>query len=567
MGHGGVADEIKGRRPGRRRQPAGAAAADHGSIFAIEEEGVRFRSYVDGSERFLGPETSMAVQAALHSDIALVFDECTPFHVSRDYIARSMERTHRWLERCLDWHEQRGPGDQAVYGIVQGGTEHDLRLESTAAVAASGCDGIAIGGSLGPGQGADVRGGRLDDGRARTARPRSAPPPARHRRDRRPDRRRAARGSTRSTARCRPVWPATAWRSSPIRTAAGAWTWSRAACKRSPEPILDGCPCPACAQGFSRAYLHYLLRAHELTGMRLVTLHNLSFIARLMADLRAAIDDRAPARGAARRPAPAPPRGASAALLRVLVDQRADLIDRRLGVVGDDLLVVHDRVRGAVGDQHGRDHDQREHGEQRQERRSAGESRARTAAAARSARGRPAFGRGGGPAGRRAGGLAGRAPGAGCATGRSARGGGAGRSTRVAPVLSPRGHAGGGAGGEVAACRHPAGRSRGRRRGASRPAASRCRAAPLVDRQRHRDRLGERVRHLGDELVERHRGLALLLERQLGQRVGLIGQPAGDQLVGDDAERVQVGARAGLLAAGLLGRRGRRRCRAPSRPG
>src|SRR5437763_5994795 len=141
MGHGGVADEIKGR--GR-----GGSQSD-GAILAIEEEGVRFRSYVDGTERFLGPETSMEVQAALGSDIALVFDECTPFHVSREYTARSMERTHRWLERCLGWHEENGPDGQAVYGIVQGGVDHELRLESSATVAASECDGIAIGGSLG----------------------------------------------------------------------------------------------------------------------------------------------------------------------------------------------------------------------------------------------------------------------------------------------------------------------------------------------------------------------------------------------------------------------------------
>src|SRR5262249_6385889 len=139
MGHGGVADEIKGRR----------SRAEEGAILAVEEEGVRFRSYVDGSERFLSPETSMSVQAALGSDIALVFDECTPFHVAREYTARSTERTHRWLERCLRWHADHGPDEQAVYGIVQGGVEHDLRVESTATVAASACDGIAIGGSLG----------------------------------------------------------------------------------------------------------------------------------------------------------------------------------------------------------------------------------------------------------------------------------------------------------------------------------------------------------------------------------------------------------------------------------
>src|SRR5947209_165972 len=140
MGHGSVADESKGR--GRRND-------GEGSILAIEEKGVRFRSYIDGSEKFLSPETSMGVQAALGSDIALVFDECTPFHVSREYTARSMERTHRWLERYLAWHAEHGPVGQAVYGIVQGGVEHDLRVQSAATVASSSCDGIAIGGSLG----------------------------------------------------------------------------------------------------------------------------------------------------------------------------------------------------------------------------------------------------------------------------------------------------------------------------------------------------------------------------------------------------------------------------------
>jgi queuine tRNA-ribosyltransferase len=112
MGHGGVADEIKGRR---RRSDT------DGSILSIEEDGVRFRSYLDGSVKFLSPETSMSVQAALGSDIALVLDECTPFHVTRDYTERSMHRTHRWLERCLSWHADHGPDGQRIYGIIQGG--------------------------------------------------------------------------------------------------------------------------------------------------------------------------------------------------------------------------------------------------------------------------------------------------------------------------------------------------------------------------------------------------------------------------------------------------------------
>ena len=74
---------------------------------------MRFRSYLDGAERFMGPETSMEVQAALGSDIALAFDECTPFHVERDYTARSMERTHRWLDRCVAWHARARAGPPA----------------------------------------------------------------------------------------------------------------------------------------------------------------------------------------------------------------------------------------------------------------------------------------------------------------------------------------------------------------------------------------------------------------------------------------------------------------------
>jgi queuine tRNA-ribosyltransferase len=285
MGHGGVADEIKGR--GRRRKAPGGESS--GAILAIEEEGVRFRSYVDGHERFLGPETSMAVQAALGSDIAFVFDECTPFHVSRDYTARSTERTHRWLERCLSWHAGHGPPDQVVYGIVQGGTERDLRLGSAATVAASASDGIAIGGSLGRDKAQMhevVSWTTAELERLAPARPRHllgigdiddlivgvglgidtfdcALPTrlGRHGVALVPD-------------------PGGRWR---VDLAKGRW-------REAQEPILDGCPCPACAAGYSRAYLHHLLRAGELTALRLVTLHNLSFIARLMQDLRIAIE-------------------------------------------------------------------------------------------------------------------------------------------------------------------------------------------------------------------------------------------------------------------------------------
>jgi queuine tRNA-ribosyltransferase len=285
MGHGGVADEIKGR--GQRRKAPGGESS--GAILAIEEEGVRFRSYVDGHERFLGPETSMAIQAALGSDIALAFDECTPFHVSRDYTARSTERTHRWLERCLSWHADHGPRDQAVYGIVQGGVERDLRLQSAATVAASASAGIAIGGSLGRDK------AQMHEVVSWTTAELERLAPARPRHllgigD--IDDLIAGVGLGIDTFDCAlPTRlgrhgvalvpdPGGRWR---VDLAKGRW-------REAQEPILDGCPCPACAAGYSRAYLHYLLRAGELTALRLVTLHNLSFIARLMADLRIAIE-------------------------------------------------------------------------------------------------------------------------------------------------------------------------------------------------------------------------------------------------------------------------------------
>jgi queuine tRNA-ribosyltransferase len=288
MGHGGVADEIKGRGRGGG-SGLGSSEGATGAILSIDEEGVRFRSYVDGRERFLSPETSMSVQAALGSDIALVFDECTPFHVSREYTERSMERTHRWLERCLRWHASEGPEGQAVYGIVQGGVDHDLRVASSEAVAASGCDGIAIGGSLGQ----DKAQMHSVVGWTTAELERVAPDRPRHL---------LGIGDVDDliagvemgidTFDCAlPTRlgrhgvalvpdPDGRWRVDLVK---GRW-------RDSPDPILEGCPCPACSGGFSRAYLHYLLRAGELTALRLVTLHNLSFIARLMADLRAAID-------------------------------------------------------------------------------------------------------------------------------------------------------------------------------------------------------------------------------------------------------------------------------------
>src|ERR1700761_3555808 len=138
LAHGGVANEVKGS--GR--------SGGHGSEVEITEEGARFSSPRDGRELFISPEVSMQVQAALGADIALAFDERTPFHADRDYTARSTERTHRWLDRCIAWHEEHGPAGQALLGHAQRGTHEDLRRESAEAVSAAGVHGLAIGGTL-----------------------------------------------------------------------------------------------------------------------------------------------------------------------------------------------------------------------------------------------------------------------------------------------------------------------------------------------------------------------------------------------------------------------------------
>jgi queuine tRNA-ribosyltransferase len=275
MGHGSVADEIKRRRVDRRSR-----------ILSIEEEGVRFQSYVDGGERFMGPETSMEVQAALGSDVALAFDECTPFHSDRDYTARSTERTHRWLDRCVSWSRANAPAGQLLFGIVQGGVYEDLRRASSERVAGSGVDGVAIGGSLGR-EKAEMREvvrwglepvpdaaprhllgiGDVDDmlaGVAAGIDTFDCATPTR-----------LARHGTALVAD-----PEARWR---LDLTKSRWTEDRSA-------LAEDCPCPAC-RDHTRGYLHYLVRIGELTGARLLTLHNLTFMAALMTGIRAAVVD------------------------------------------------------------------------------------------------------------------------------------------------------------------------------------------------------------------------------------------------------------------------------------
>jgi queuine tRNA-ribosyltransferase len=275
LAHGGVADEVKG---------SGRSGEGSGSKVEIGEEGVRFRSYRDGSELFISPEVSMSVQASLGSDIALVFDECTPFHADREYTARSTERTHRWLERCLAWHAENGPERQAVFGIVQGGTHEDLRRESAQCVSEAGVDGLAIGGTLGRDK-EEMAGvlaltapllpeaapkhllgiGEVDDllgGVALGLDVFDCAVPTR---------------LSRHGVALAPS-PETRFR---LDLRKGRWVGDR-------EPIVPGCPCPAC-QRHDRDYISYLSRAEELTAVRLIVVHNLTYMRELTRHARAAI--------------------------------------------------------------------------------------------------------------------------------------------------------------------------------------------------------------------------------------------------------------------------------------
>ena len=275
LAHGGVANEVKG---------SGRQGGEQGSVVSIGEEGVRFRSYRDGASLFISPEVSMEVQAKLGSDIALVFDECTPFHADREYTARSTERTHRWLDRCLRWHGENGPERQAVFGIVQGGVHEDLRRESAQAVSEAGVDGLAIGGTLGRDK-AEMREvlsftapllpeeapkhllgiGEVDDllgGIALGLDVFDCAVPtrlARHGVALAPDPEHRFRLDLRKSG----------------------WEGDRA-------PLVDGCPCPACKH-HDRDYLSYLSRAEELTAVRLICLHNLTYMRELTTHARTSI--------------------------------------------------------------------------------------------------------------------------------------------------------------------------------------------------------------------------------------------------------------------------------------
>src|SRR5215212_3320970 len=226
----------------------------------------------------------MGIQAALGSDIALAFDECTPAHADRDYTARSTERTHRWLDRCLEWHAREGPADQATFGIVQGGVHEELRRDSAEGTAAAAIDGIAIGGTLGREK--DEMHGVL--GFTAPLLPDEAP---RHLLGiGEVDDLLVGVGLGIDLFDCAIPTRLARHGTALVPDPAGRFRidLTKAAYTGDDSPIAEGCGCEACSR-HTRAYLHYLARNKDLTGTRLLTLHNLSYMQELVGEARAAI--------------------------------------------------------------------------------------------------------------------------------------------------------------------------------------------------------------------------------------------------------------------------------------
>jgi tRNA-guanine transglycosylase len=263
----------------------GTAEAPHQPIkkrlARIDENGVEFRSHLDGSRHLLTPEISIRVQRQLGSDLVLAFDECTSPLSDYRYTRLAMERTHRWAVRCAQAWGGSKPG-YGLYGIVQGGAYADLRIESARFIGGLPFDGLAIGGSLGRSKSDmhQILGWTiplLPDDRPRHLLGIGEPEDLFECVERGID-----------TFDC--VSPTRLARHGGLYAATGRMNILRSTYREDPRPIEDGCRCYAC-RTFSRAYLRHLFVADEILGYRLATLHNLTFILDLMARIRGSIVD------------------------------------------------------------------------------------------------------------------------------------------------------------------------------------------------------------------------------------------------------------------------------------
>ena len=250
-----------------------------GKMRKITEEGVKFRSPVDGSEVWLDPERSMAVQRQLGSDIVMIFDECTPYPVSREDSSKSMELSRRWAMRSLIAH---GDSPSALFGIVQGSMYLDQRDRSLDALVEMGFDGYAIGGlSVGEPKDDMFRVMRHTAPRLPETQPRYVMGVGK------PED--LVEGVRRGVDMFDCVMPTRNARNGHLFTDRGVLKLRNAANRTYEGPIDDSCDCYTC-QNYSRAYLHHLDKCGEILGATLNTIHNLRHYQRLMEGLRAAIE-------------------------------------------------------------------------------------------------------------------------------------------------------------------------------------------------------------------------------------------------------------------------------------
>lgn len=249
------------------------------SLRKLTEEGVRFRSHIDGSEHHLTPESSMAIQKRLGSDIAMAFDECTPFPATEAQTAESMRLSMRWAARS---REAFGPDDRnLLFGIQQGGVFEDLRRESAEALAKIGFPGYAIGGlAVGEGQETmlqvlETAPGMLPDDKPRYLMGVGKPDDI-------------LEAVMRGVDMFDCVLPTRSGRTAQAFTRRGVVNMRNARHQDDPRPLDAECGCPAC-RSYGRAYLHHLTRAGEILGSMLLTWHNLHYYQELMSGIRAAI--------------------------------------------------------------------------------------------------------------------------------------------------------------------------------------------------------------------------------------------------------------------------------------
>jgi queuine tRNA-ribosyltransferase len=245
----------------------------------VDEDGVTFRSHLDGSEHRFTPESAIAVQEQLGADIIMCFDECAS-PLDRVYSEQAMERTHRWAERC---RKAQTRGDQALFGIVQGGVFADLRQQSARFLTTLDFAGYAIGGlSVGETKEQmhavlDVVAPLLPEDRPRYLMGVGSPEDL-------------FEGVSRGVDLFDCVLPTRVARNGGLLTSKGRINLRNAQYAEDAAAIEEGCDCYTCRR-FSRAYVRHLLRAGEVLGLRLATIHNLRFMQRLMADIRRSILD------------------------------------------------------------------------------------------------------------------------------------------------------------------------------------------------------------------------------------------------------------------------------------